>query len=79
MNNQTVEHARNGTIEDSGQIRNIADKVDSTLIDSRDTLTRIKLKINNLLWEELPSNISLETAERIACGMLQLVVDKCDL
>lgn len=36
-------------------------------INEPDAVTRLKLKINNLLWEELPGGTPLFVAEQIAC------------
>ena len=35
----------------------------------------LKRKINNLLWEELAAEVTLERAEAIACTMLRLILD----
>ena len=36
-------------------------------------INRLKIRINEILREELPGNTTLEQAETIACGMLQVV------
>ncbi len=43
---------------------------------SDDDFARLKIKINTLLWEELPSTTSLGSAEKRACRIMQIIIDK---
>jgi hypothetical protein len=42
---------------------------------SDDDFARLKVKINTLLWEELPSTTTLGSAERRACRIMQIIID----
>ena len=41
--------------------------------DDMDNITRLKRKINNLLWEELPADTTMAEAEVMACHILQKI------
>ena len=40
-----------------------------------DNNSRLKLKINNLLWEELPSKRTIGQADVIACEIFKLITN----
>ncbi len=42
--------------------------------DDEDNITRLKRKINNLLWEELPADTTISDAEIIACRIIQMII-----
>ena len=48
------------------------------LDDELDKYTRLKYKINNLLWEELPSNTQIGQAEDIACDIFMAIKGEID-
>ena len=41
--------------------------------DELDANTRLKLKINNLLWEEMPEKTTIGQADAIACKIFMLM------
>lgn len=72
MNAETVENAKTlpGATSFTYNINNVNSRMRKPLINDSDSFTRLKLKINNLLWEELPGTVTLERAEEIACGIM---------
>ena len=48
------------------------------LSEERDSYARLKLKINALLWEELPANTTIGQAEDIACNFFIAIKDEMD-
>ena len=71
MNSETVERSIRDEIgKEVAQINNM---MRPSLIDAEDDFTRLKLKINNLLWEELPDKITLKQAEIIACEIMSKI------
>ncbi len=45
------------------------------LNDELDKNTRLKLKINNLLWEELPNHTTISQAEAMACEFFRIITN----
>jgi len=79
MNIETVEKVMvSGNRENSvgGRVAKINSKMPKPLIDNGDGFTRLKLKINNLLWEELPGHVCLTRAEEIACEIMTILIDE---
>lgn len=70
MNTDTVNNMDKITDE---RMRKFVNQTDSAMapswIDDKDKVTRLKLKINNLLWEELPGSVPIGSAEQIACDI----------
>ncbi len=51
-------------------IRRTAQLMPQSPIVEVDNLARLKIKINTLLWEELPGATTLVEAEEIACDII---------
>lgn len=60
-------------------VRYVNAKIPKPIINDVDDCTRLKLKINNLLWEELPGNVTLEKAEIMACDFMKHILDSRDM
>ena len=39
------------------------------------SLAHLKIKINTLLWEELPGSMTLEEAEKLACVITEKIIE----
>ena len=76
MNNETVEKAIGRDDPASYGVGKINNKMRHSVIDNDDSFTRLKLKINNILWEELPGHICLTRAEEIACEIMSILIDE---
>jgi hypothetical protein len=63
MNNQTVADHR------TVQVQAVNMKVRQT-----EDYANLKIKVNTLLWEELPAKTTLEDAERMACEIFALIL-----
>ena len=42
--------------------------------EARDKYGKLKIKINTLLWEELPAETTLGQAEHIACQIFKIIM-----
>jgi len=53
------------------------EKADVTKINQLlpENLLELKIKINTLLWEELPAQTTLIKAEKIACRIFMMITD----
>ena len=76
INIDTVEKATHLTNRKSQQIARVNMKMREPLVLESDTFTRLKLKINNLLWEELPGLTTIAQAETIACNIMSSIVEE---
>ena len=74
MNIQTVEDANQGKGECIAEIQAAANKLPVPLIDDADKITRVKMKINNLIWEEMAGDTTIRQAEGIACKTLSMML-----
>ncbi len=72
MNSETVEEMNSGeaTLEAElvRQVNNVMPPH-----DDEDKATHLKRKINNLLWEELPDNVTMKQAEIRACKIFRII------
>ncbi len=79
MNANTVNNV--GKVMDE-KVRTFVSQTDSAMapswIDDKDNVTRLKLKINNLLWEELPGSVPIGIAEQIACAIFCHIRKECE-
>jgi len=76
MNIETIEKAIGRGDPTSCVVRKINDKMKKPLIEDGDGFTRLKIKINNIVWEELPGHICLTRAEEIACEIMSILIDE---
>ena len=67
MNSETIKTSNDSDVQ---KISNIM-----PLEDSDDDITRLKRKINNLLWEELPEKVTIGQAEVMACKIFGMMIE----
>ena len=72
MNIETVENAKINQMQPA--ILATHSRMAKNLIQDADNFTRIKLKINNLLWEELPTLTTIGKADSIASDIMCLII-----
>lgn len=76
MNIETVDRLSALANEDGYLVNSVNKKMPESLVTNSDSFTRLKIKINNLLWEELPGSVTIEDAEIMACKIMSLFLDK---
>ena len=69
MNIETTETREMRTKE----VTNTEELMPESIVDEPDDYGRLKVKINNLLWVELPSTTPLGQAEQIACEIFCII------
>lgn len=76
MNAETVENLELSDVSEETKQKfvNTTTQLPDSPIDNPDRATRLKLKINNLLWEELPENTTMGKAEAMACDIFSHII-----
>jgi len=64
--------------KEPNKIRTINALTRQNFLNSQDKITRIKVKVNTLLWEEMPNKTTLRELDTVACEIVSLIIDAAE-